>query len=65
VSGGQLFGPTFPRSPIQIPNRSAAYYAEGGMDWKTYWGVLHNGVDIDQLVKAILNVALPSTIPPK
>jgi hypothetical protein len=61
VSGGQLFGATFPRSKNLTPNPNGnvanpttktPYYAEGGMDWKLYWGVLHNGVDIDQLVKA-------------
>jgi hypothetical protein len=72
VSGGQLFGGPpyfFPRSknltpaPVQTSTGSTRYYAEGGMEWKTYWGVLHNGVDIDQLVKACSGVVDVGTGP--
>ncbi len=56
VAGGQNFGsvdsknltPTVNASPTSYAPYLAVY-AEGGIDWITYWAVLHNGVDIDQL----------------
>ncbi len=58
VAGGQNFGivdsknlTPAPNGNVQTPTTSTPYYAEGGIDWITYWGVLHNGVDIDQLYK--------------
>ena len=56
LAGGQNFGLVLsknltpaPNGNVAHPTRNTPYYAEGGIDWKTYWGVLHNGVDIDQL----------------
>jgi len=57
VAGGQNFGAVdsknltpSPNGNVATPTSSTPYYAEGGIDWITYWGVLHNGVDIDQLL---------------
>ncbi len=57
VAGGQNFGLVYsknltpsPNGNVQTPTAKTPYYAEGGIDWKTYWGVLHNGVDIDQVL---------------
>jgi len=56
VAGGQQFGPFASKNLTPDVNGSpssfAPYsvnYAEGGLDWITYWAVLHNGVDIDHL----------------
>ncbi len=56
VAGGQNFGAVDSKNLTPAPNGSpskfAPYkvnYAEGGLDWITYWAVLHNGVDIDSL----------------
>lgn len=56
VAGGQNFGAVYSKNLTPSPDGNVAnptprtpYYAEGGIDWVTYWGVLHNGVDIDQL----------------
>lgn len=56
VAGGQNFGivdsknltPDVNGSPSAFAPYSVNY-AEGGIDWITYWAVLHNGVDIDKL----------------
>jgi mono/diheme cytochrome c family protein len=56
VAGGQNFGAVDSKNLTPSPNASPSWfapyavnYAEGGIDWITYWAVLHNGVDIDQL----------------
>ncbi len=56
VAGGQNFGAVYSKNLTpatnQGPSPYAPYsvpYAEGGLDWITYWAVLHNGVDVDQL----------------
>ncbi len=57
VAGGQNFGVVdsknltpAPNGNVATPTASTPYYAAGGIDWITFWGVLHNGVDIDQLL---------------
>jgi hypothetical protein len=57
LAGGQSFGLVLsknltpaPNGNVQSPTESTPYYAEGGIDWITYWGVLHNGVDIDSVL---------------
>jgi hypothetical protein len=57
LAGGQDFGAVrsknltpSPNGNVATPTDSTPYYAGGGIDWITYWGVLHNGVDIDQLL---------------
>jgi hypothetical protein len=57
VAGGQDFGAVRsknltpgPNGNVANPTRNTPYYAAGGIDWITFWGVLHNGVDIDQLL---------------
>jgi hypothetical protein len=56
VAGGQNFGAVDSKNLTPDVNGSVSsfapysvVYAEGGLDWITYWAVLHNGVDIDQL----------------
>jgi hypothetical protein len=56
VAGGQNFGSVYSKNLTPSPNGNVAnpttktpYYMAGGIDWITLWGVLHNGVDIDQL----------------
>jgi len=57
VAGGQDFGVVrsknltpSPNGNVATPTAKTPYYAAGGIDWITFWGVLHNGVDIDQLL---------------
>jgi hypothetical protein len=57
VAGGQNFGAVrsknltaSPNGNVATPTASTPYYGAGGIDWITFWGVLHNGVDIDQLL---------------
>ena len=56
VAGGQNFGLVDSKNLTPDVNGSVSSfapfsvnYAEGGIDWITYWAVLHNGVDIDNL----------------
>jgi hypothetical protein len=56
VSGGQNFGSVDSKNLTPDLNQNvssyapyAVVYAEGGLDWITYWAVLHNGVDVDAL----------------
>lgn len=56
VAGGQNFGAVYSKNLTPDVNGSpssfapfSVVYAEGGLDWITYWAVLHNGVDIDLL----------------
>jgi hypothetical protein len=56
VAGGQDFGlvrsknlTAAPNGNVANPTPSTPFYGAGGIDWITFWGVLHNGVDIDQL----------------
>jgi hypothetical protein len=56
VAGGQNFGPVDSKNLTPAVNGSPssfspflAVYGGGGIDWITFWAVLHNGVDIDQL----------------
>jgi hypothetical protein len=56
VAGGQNFGSVDSKNLTPDVNQNVSsyapysvVYAEGGLDWITYWAVLHNGVDVDQL----------------
>jgi hypothetical protein len=56
VAGGQNFGSVDSKNLTPDVNQGTStyapfsvVYAEGGLDWITYWAVLHNGVDVDQL----------------
>lgn len=56
LAGGQNFGSVDSKNLTPDVNQGiTAYapfsvvYAEGGLDWITYWAVLHNGVDVDSL----------------
>jgi hypothetical protein len=67
LAGGQGFGPFFdsknltpaPNGNVANPTPSTPFYAAGGIDWITFWGVLHNGVDIDQLYQQCTGTNTP------
>ncbi len=57
LAGGQNFGQfdsknltAAPDAGVSNPTPSTPTYPGGDIYWKVMWGILHNGVDIDQLV---------------
>jgi hypothetical protein len=57
LAGGQSFGQFLsknltpsPDARVANPTPSTPTYPGGDLNWKVFWGVLHNGTDIDQLV---------------
>jgi hypothetical protein len=57
LAGGQNFGQfdsknltPNPDARVANPTASTPTYPGGDLNWKVFWGVLHNGTDIDQLV---------------
>lgn len=65
-AGGSKFGAVYaknltpsPDSSVVNPTPTTPYYASGGVDWPTFWSIMHNGTDIDQI---LLPQATPITI---
>ena len=57
VAGGASFGAVYsknltpaPSASVTNPTSKTPYYAAGGNDWPTFWGILHNGTDIDKIL---------------